>query len=397
MWEEDKLFRIMLLYVTCLIFILWSAILIHPRKQKYYKKLLVAEVALMGLICGLRDMLGGYDNYIYGEIFDVTVDDIELKIPMWKTCAFWIVNQEYAYSMLNWLLAHVTHNRYIFFFIVSVIIYTCFYLHIRNLCKFPLISFFVLICLFYFFSFTYLRQVLAVCTAWFAIPFAINRKPIPFFAIVALAFLFHNSAILFAACYFVINIKLTKNQIIYVFLISFILGLSPLGSFLMSTLGSEINSAKADLSVKYEGNARIEYFLEAVFFLYLIISQYDKLLRDKKNNAMLNIAIMFCTVLLFFIRFSDGGRMSWYFMIGVVSITSQVNAVIKKSNNARIVSYVVLSLLYLRVVFSWGTILSPYKTFLTNGVRENDDVYERYEYDTKYAEDKMYRDPWVLW
>ena len=387
----------MFLYFLCLIFLLWSAMHFHPRVQKYYNNLLVTEVVLMGLICGLRDMLGGYDNYIYGEIFDVTVDDIASETPMWKTCAFTIINQEYAYSMLNWLLAHVTHNRYIFLFIVSIITFTCYYYHIKKLCEYPLISFFVLICLIYFFSFTYLRQILAVCTAWFAIPYAINRKPIPFFTFVALAFLFHNSAILFAVSYFVINIKMTKQQIIYTFVLCFLVGLTPFGSFLMSTLGSEINETKANLSVEFQGNARFEYFLEAVFFLYLIISQYDKLLRDKNNNAMLNLAILFCSILLLFIRFSDGGRMSWYFMIGVVSIVPQVCASNKKNNYAKPLSYIVLSLLYLRIVISWGILLSPYKTFLTNGVRENDVIYERYEYDQKYADDKMYRAPWALW
>ena len=387
----------MLLYFLCLVFLLWSAIHFHPRVQKYYNKLLVAEVVLMGLICGLRDMLGGYDNYIYGDIFDSTVDDIAMRIPMWKTCAFWIVNQEYAYSMLNWLLAHVTHNRYIFFLIVSIIIFSSFYYHITKLCEYPLISFFVLICLIYFFSFTYLRQILAVCTTWFAIPFAFNRKPLHFFSIVALAFLFHNSAILFAPVYFVININLTKQQIIYIFIVCFLAGLSPLGSFLMSTLGTEINSAKAQSDTRYDGGARIEYFLEAVFFLYLILSQFKNLLRDKKNNAMLNIAVIFCAFLLMFIRFSDGGRMSWYFMIGVISIVPQVCASNKKNNYAKPLSYIVLSLLYIRIVISWGILLSPYKTFLTNGVRENDIIYEKYEYDQKYADNKMYRAPWALW
>ena len=35
--------------------------------------------------------------------------------------------------------------------------------------------------------------------------------------------------------------------------------------------------------------------------------------------------------------------------------------------------------------------LYPYKTFFTNGVREGDGIYERYEYDGNYALDKFYR------
>ena len=387
----------MLLYILCWLLLLVAAIQIKPRLQKFYTKLFITEVVVMGLICGLRDMLGGYDCYIYGEIFDATANDIRRGYPILKTCAFTIVYQEYAYSLINWLIAHVTYNRYIFFLIISIIVFSSFYYHIQKLCKYPFISFFVLICLLYFFSFTYLRQILAVCTAWFAIPFAIDRKPVLFFSIMALAFLFHNSAILFVVIYFVINIKLTKLQITYIFIICFITGLSPLGSFIMSTLGTEINAVKADSETRYNGGARFEYFIESVFFIYLIFSQYEKLLRDKINNVMLNIAILFCAFLLMFIRFSDGGRMSWYFMIGVISVVPQVCVANSKDNKAKIASYVVLSLLYLRIVFGWGILLSPYKTFLTNGVRENDKIYQKFEYDQYYAKDKMYRDPWILW
>ena len=50
-----------------------------------------------------------------------------------------------------------------------------------------------------------------------------------------------------------------------------------------------------------------------------------------------------------------------------------------------------MGLLYFRILLSWGLLLSPYKTFLTNGVREDDFIWEENEYDHRYDEDKLYK------
>jgi hypothetical protein len=53
--------------------------------------------------------------------------------------------------------------------------------------------------------------------------------------------------------------------------------------------------------------------------------------------------------------------------------------------------YAVVLFLYIRIVFAWGVLLSPYKTFFTNGVREGDFIHEKFEYDADYEIDKFYR------
>ncbi|MBQ1605223.1 MAG: hypothetical protein II088_00305 [Bacteroidales bacterium] len=48
--------------------------------------------------------------------------------------------------------------------------------------------------------------------------------------------------------------------------------------------------------------------------------------------------------------------------------------------------------LFMRILLLWGTgkILYPYKTFLTDGVRDGDTTWEQYEYDHEYDKDKLY-------
>lgn len=57
---------------------------------------------------------------------------------------------------------------------------------------------------------------------------------------------------------------------------------------------------------------------------------------------------------------------------------------------------VVSLLLYVRIYVAWQiplSYLAPYKTFLSDGVRENDQLCRRYEYDHMYDVNKLYRAP----
>ena len=52
---------------------------------------------------------------------------------------------------------------------------------------------------------------------------------------------------------------------------------------------------------------------------------------------------------------------------------------------------VVCFFLFVRILVAWGIQLYPYKTFFTNGHREGDFIYEKYEYDQNYDKDKFYK------
>ena len=62
-----------------------------------------------------------------------------------------------------------------------------------------------------------MRQALAVGIAWQGIKYIYERKAIKFFLIVALAYSFHNSALVFALAYF-IPIKKLFKEVCFMFL-----------------------------------------------------------------------------------------------------------------------------------------------------------------------------------
>ena len=108
---------------------------------------------------------------------------------------------------------------------------------------------------------------------------------------------------------------------------------------------------------------------------------------------MLNMALVFCAILLVFIRSENGGRIGWLYMIGVMCTMSNICIDLKNkrmlTNGALMM--VVAFLLFFRILTGWSFMLSPYKTFLTNGFREGDLVHEKFEYDPSYDVDKFYR------
>lgn len=104
------------------------------------------------------------------------------------------------------------------------------------------------------------------------------------------------------------------------------------------------------------------------------------------------MALIFCAILFVFVKSENGGRLSWFYMIGLICAIT--NIVIARKSFVPVTLICIVSLfLYIRVYSSWQQYLNlyPYKTFFTNGYREGDYSFEHYEYDQNYVTDKFYR------
>lgn len=352
---------------------------------------LLFEILAAAIVCGMSDMLGGYDRYIYSNIFDSTSKELKLGYSWLDTSAILNNPTEEGWGVYNLILASFIHNRYIFILVHTLIVYALFAWHMKKLSPYPLASFFVLFCMLYFFTWTYLRQTMACAIVWFAIPYAVKRKPIPFILIVLLGASFHNSALLFLFTYFVSNIEFSRNTLIILFILSIIIGLTPIGALVFNAIGSQINEAKASGTMSGIGQTpRLDYIAEALVFLSIFYLRYEHIEKEGLSLCLLNIGLLFVFVLTFFARFSDGGRMSWFFMVGIACTVGQVIDKTPYYDWVKYMTVVVFGFLFFRIVFSWGILVRPYKTFLSNGVREGDYIWEQYEYDHQYDYDKLY-------
>lgn len=358
------------------------------------KAFLVCYMGALALFVGLADMFGGYDRYIYGEVFDSIADGVTngMGYRYLPSLLFY----EPGYSALSYVIALVTENRYVYIFIVTMLIYYCMYKAFeKNMPNYPLAMILFLGMVFYF-TFTYLRQVLAFSVAWLGVTYLIENKRWKFFLIVLLVALLHKSGIVFAALYFLPLKKFKPGLIIMLLGICAVLGFSGVTGALYDAYAN-VSEAGSMNTYSTSSGVRGAYFLEVVFFVWVILSNYKKIEPTRRNLVFLNMAWCFCALLLLFIRSSDGGRVAWFFTLGIiytvtlVCSTQRLHTRIKNAFGPLMVA--VMLALYVRVYFAWQNYnnLYPYKTFLTNGYRVPDYSWERYEYDHGYDQDKFYR------
>lgn len=362
--------------------------------QKYAKSTVYLTCWMMSLalFVGFSDMLGGYDRYIYGELFDEVADIRREGQSVLTAFIFELYPTELGYGYLNVLLSYFTANRYIFIFILTLIIYVLYYINIKRYTSDYRIALLLFFGLLFFFTFTYLRQMIGVGIAGLSLKYVYERKLWKFIACVLIATLFHNSAIILIPIYIIPIQKLSVGSVVVVMIICLLIGVSGVSSSLFEAYSS--TSGLEERTTKYiedTSGFRIAYLLEAIFFLWLILSNYGKVGTDKRQIVLLNVALTFCAILLLFIRSENGGRLGWFFIMGLIATLTTVLIQQQKDIFNKILVYTIIFFLYFRIVTLWGVFLYPYKTFFTNGVREGDRIYEKYEYDANYAKDKFYR------
>lgn len=349
----------------------------------------------LGVFIGLSDMMGGYDRYIYGELFDGMADVTRVGGNPWQSNSFAFYGSEFGYGTLCAILSYITGNRYIFIFILTMIIYILLIISLREYVDNVPFAVIMFMGLWVFFTFTYLRQVIGCTVVWLSVRYIINRDLKRFLLIWLIGFSFHNSAIILLPMYFLPIKKFSREKVIYVMIVALMIGLTSIPQGMFAAYG-EIDADRSGVQ-GYEMDAgfRWAYLIESVFFLYLILTNYRNISREKKEVVMLNMALVFCAILLVFIRSENGGRLGWMFMIGVLCTLSNICVKRKRVLQHGAMMIVVCLFLYLRIIISWGHLLSPYKTFLTDGHRDYDPTYVQYEYDERYDEDKFYRP--ALW
>ena len=361
----------------------------YPRRSK---QILFLSFMMLALFVGLSDMLGGYDRYIYASLFDDIADITRVGGNYKDASIFTLYPSEIGYIGSNILISFITSNRYVFILLYTFIIYYLFYLSLKEYCVNYTFGMIFFMSLMFFFTFTYLRQMVGVGFAWFAIRYVYKKELYKFIICVLVAASFHNSAIILFPLYFLPIKRFSQRSIIIIMSLCLALGLSGGPSALFRLYGNITDMQyRTDSYAGQEIGFRYEYIIEALVFLYFILKNYSLIPTTKKNIVLLNTSLGFCAILLLFVLSLNGGRLGWYYLIGIISTLSLIAKNVKRDSSTNRVIFIICFLLFFRILYYWGFLLSPYKTFLTNGVRDYDPVYDIYEYDENYSIDKFYR------
>lgn len=355
-------------------------------------KYLILYFLYVALFVGLGDMIGGYDRYIYGDMFDSIAE--EMRGGRNLSRLYYLINgKEYGYFFWQVIVSFVTQNRYIFILITTLTLYTLYFFSFKQYIQdYPLATI-VFLGFFYYFTMTYLRQVFAVGIVWLSVRYIWERKPIKFFALVLLAYTFHGSALVFAPMYFLPIRKYSPTAIFIFVAVCLLVSLSPLPNALLASSGEATGMTERTAAYTTEDQGfRIEYVLECLFLLWLIFTNYRKIVLTKQTLVFLNMTIVFCGILLLFMRFQQGGRFGWYFFLGIIYMLTHVCNLPNQKTWLKPLVITVCFLLFLRITYSWKPMNVPYKTFLTNGEPAgNGVIYQKFEYDYSYTVDKFYK------
>lgn len=114
----------------------------------------------LALFVGMGDMLGGYDRYIYGEIFDSIANTTTAGRSYLLDRAFDFFPKEPGFIWYNIIVSWFTENRYIFILILTFTVYCLLFVSLRRYAENYPFAIIVFLGLWFFFTFTYLRQVL---------------------------------------------------------------------------------------------------------------------------------------------------------------------------------------------------------------------------------------------
>lgn len=373
-----------------LVFVVGSLYFFLGKNLAQNKKLLLFFFLYVSLFIGLGDMIGGYDRYIYGEIFDSIADWVRGR-NRFIDFTYLIQGNEYGYFVWQLLVSMITPNRYMFILFTTFLIYALLYRTFSNyIVDYPFATI-IFLGLFYYFTMTYLRQVIAAAIIWQGLRYVWERRPFMFSLFVLLAFSFHNSALIFAPVYFVPLRKFSKTVVLLTLISCLIIAMTPLPNMLLSLSGETANmSERTAAYVNDSQGFRIEYLLEVIFFMWIYLSNYNRI-DGTKNIVFLNVSILFCCILLIFMRFTQGGRLAWYFFVGPIYLLPYLSSK-KDAKWVKYITYCVCFFLFLRVSYAWEMLNVPYKTIFTYGEPAGSRlIYEHYEYNTQYASDKFIR------
>lgn len=243
---------------------------------------------------------------------------------------------EWLYVWINKAIAELGGGFEWVFIITSLIILLPTYLHIFDYSPYPITSILLLFgTTYYFGGFNGVRQVMASAILMYSMRYIEQRRPIPFFILVAIAAGFHQSSILFAFMYFTRGLKLTPYKAV-ITAASFYLLADPIGNLLIRILSG------TRYSVYVEGEGRLLWTRLAIQVVVLLLASFY---RDRSDRFRIYYASEFiaaCCV-AFGGTVSYAYRMMWTFGYSIIILIPMAISEVKSKRDRVIVTIVTLS------------------------------------------------------
>lgn len=177
-------------------------------KQKFKNVFLLILTIQMTLIVGLRSNEIGIDSIRYTRHF-LAVSNYDTMQEILDS------SSEIGYILLQRIISMFTDRYSVLFMIVAFSSYSILAFFIKKYSSNYFLSYFLFITLgFFHFSFSGMRQTIALAIGFIAFHYAFEKKPKSFLITVIIAMVFHSSAIIILLVYPLLNIKLNNIYIV---------------------------------------------------------------------------------------------------------------------------------------------------------------------------------------
>lgn len=164
-----------------------------------------------------------------------------------------------------------------------------------------------------------MRNTLSIAIVLNALPYLMERRPIPYFLLCLLAISFHASAVIFIPMYFLLH----RHYPRWVFLMLFVAGncivlfhiplisggISFVASLISSRLDTMVTSYLNDSHMASKSFVISIGYLERLFTGTLLLIYYDRLIQMRRHNVLfINAFILFFCFYFFFSEIFEVGR-----------------------------------------------------------------------------------------
>lgn len=335
--------------------------------QKNERKVSVGfYIFLATLICfsGFRDMIGGYDVYIYAQVFEAPKELIVAYNGF-----------EVGFKSYYLFLRNFSDDRYFMFFVTATLMLSLHFFAIKKHSPIIYFSVFILFCKFFLMSFVYLRQGIAMGIIWFSLPYIMNKNYLKFAALMLLAFLFHKSSIIFLPMYFLATIRFKNLNMLLIAIISLVISVSPLSGILLSALAESSGDEKANIYVSQSGDINIFYFIEVLLLIYLLLKFRNDFYKSEFGTLIINGLFGYIIVNIMSLTNASFVRFGWYyFFFLILALPSIYNFIQDKKSRKtfKMLVFIYYSFIFLRllIVYDDGDFM-PYKSIFQDFSRNS--------------------------
>ena len=213
----------------------------------------------------------------------------------------------------------------------------------------------------YLYSFTQVRQYIAIAIFLYATKYITEKKKIKYFLSICIAALFHKTALIYLPIYFIGNIKLTKRKYILIALLGFVF--VPIVTFLYNYIGRYLYGWYINNQFGI-GNSSLVMLIMNLFTIIISILFYDNFNDNKNSTMLLNLQLIAWILCITTVKLNESYRIVALFSYTSILLLQEICYSLKIKSNRRIL-FLLIFILYTACSYVYlknDPSMIPYKT-----------------------------------